>query len=222
MKKQIVGILVISGLMISSLAFAANTSATSKGSGPVEKTASTTQIKAPKNEEITGWRLNFIMERSTTTEKRLENRQTNIERLEQRLASTTATTSEKKIEKITEQIKQQVEQMNKVKDRLLNIELKAINILGKIANKIQTRINILSDKGQDMTTAREKLNLASRKLEVMTLEADFLANTIRVPVNASTTESLPQRVAESQNKLRTLAKETHSLLVETVQAMSIK
>jgi hypothetical protein len=169
-------------------------------------------------------RIEVSLLRASTTEKRLENRENNIERIRERIASTTlATTSTstvKRLEKLDKRFDKQVEQMGKVKERLLNKELKVTEVLGKIASKIQERINILAGKGLDMTAAKAKLALASSKLQDITAEQDALATLIKTEITDANKDTLFVSIKASQDKIRTLAKEMHALLVDTIKEIT--
>jgi hypothetical protein len=170
-----------------------------------------------ENKEI---RIENRVERASTTEKRLENRENNIERIKEKMASTTASTPPKKIENLDKRFDKQVEQMGKVKERLINKELKIADILGKIADKILERINILAGKGLDMTAARAKLAEASTKLEEMTVEGDKLATLINTEITDTNKAQLFIDIKASQDKIKGLAKATHALLVDTIKEIT--
>jgi HPt (histidine-containing phosphotransfer) domain-containing protein len=158
--------------------------------------------------------------RASTTEKRLENRENNIERIRARVASTTASTSVKRLENLDKRLEKQREQMTKVRERLLEKELKVTDALGKIASKIQERITILTSKGLDMTAAKAKLAEASAKIEAITVEGDNLATLINTEITESNKDTLFVSVKASQNKIRTFAREAHGLLVDTVKEIT--
>jgi hypothetical protein len=158
--------------------------------------------------------------RASTTEKRLENRENNIDRIRERLASTTASTSAKRINQLNDRLEKQREQMGKVKERLLERETKVMEVLGKIASKIQERINILAGKGLNMTTANAKLALASAKIEEMTVEGDKLTTLINTEITDTNKVQLFTDIKASQEKIRSLAKATHALLVDTIKEIN--
>jgi hypothetical protein len=229
MKKQIIGILVISGLMVSTLVFAEDVNTKCFGSTDGRsKCASSTGEQRVGNKEIKlesnlgnrGTKIVLNLERGSTTEKRLENRENNILRIKERLASTTASTSVKRIENLDKRFDKQVEQMGKVKDRLLNKEVKILDVLGKISSKIQERINILTGKGLDMTASKAKLAEATLKAEEMTIEADNLTTLINTEITEANKDSLFQSIKASQEKIRTLARATHALLVDTIKEIT--
>lgn len=173
--------------------------------------------------EIMGIRLDRPLLRASTTEKRLENRENNIERIRERIASTTGTTSTssiKRMENLDKRFEKQVEQMGKVKERLLEKEMKVTEVLGKIADKIQERIDILTGKGLNMAAANAKLGEAATKLEAITVEGDNLATLIETEITEANKETLFTSIKASQDKIRTLAKETHALLVETIKEIT--
>jgi len=158
--------------------------------------------------------------RASTTEKRLENRENNIERIRARIASTTASTSVKRLENMDKRFEKQRGQMAKVKERLLEKEMKVTESLGKIASKIQERITILAGKSLDMTAAKAKLAQASAKIEAITVEGDNLATLINTEITEANKDTLFVSVKASQDKIRTLAKETHALLVDTIKEIN--
>jgi HAMP domain-containing protein len=218
MKKQIIGLLIIIGLMVSSVALADSTSSTSTKKSP--------GVNKEVRLENRGEKVALILDRASTTERRLENRQNNIERIRAKiasttLASTTGTSTEKRLGKLDDRLEKQVEQMSKVKDRLQNKEVKIIDVLGKIASKIQARIDILIGKGLDLTSAKAKLTEASIKIEAMTDEAANLTELLgKVPTTDTDSTALFQEIKTAQDKIRTLAKETHALLVDTVKEIT--
>jgi HPt (histidine-containing phosphotransfer) domain-containing protein len=170
--------------------------------------------------EIMKIRIERPLLKASTTEKRLENRENNIERIRERIASTTASTSVKRMENLDKRFEKQVEMMGKVKERLLEKEMKVTEVLGKIADKIQERIDILTGKGLDMTAANTKLSEAAVKLEAITVEGDNLATLIETEITDTNKETLFTSIKASQDKIKTLAKETHALLVEAVKGMT--
>jgi hypothetical protein len=162
--------------------------------------------------------------RASTTERRLENRENNIERIRDRiasttLASTTASTT-KRLEKLDDRLIKQEEQMGKVRERLQERETKVMDILGQIASKIQARITLLAGQGLNMTAATAKLAEASAKIEEMTVEGDKLATLINTNITASSSAQLFIDIRASQNKIRTMAGETHALLVDTIKEIT--
>jgi hypothetical protein len=158
--------------------------------------------------------------RASTTEKRLENREMDIERIRERLASTTSSTSAKRIEQINDHLEKQREQMKQVKERLLEKELKVLEVLGEIASKIQERIAILAAKGLDMTVAKAKLAEASIKIEEITAEGQSLALLIETEITEANKDQLFSDIKTSQGKIRSLAQATHGLLVDTIKEIT--
>jgi hypothetical protein len=189
-----------------------SSTSTSKGKGQTVKLE--TKLE---NREI---RIENRVERASTTEKRLENRENNIERIRERIASTTASTSPKRIENLDKRFDKQVEQMGKVKERLITKELKIADVLGKIADKILERINILAGKGLNMTAARAKLAEASTTLEEMTGQGDKLATLINTEITEANKTQLFIDIKASQDKIKVLAKATHALLVDTIKEIT--
>jgi len=193
--KKIFSILILSSLIIPSLSFA-------------------------KLED----RVENRIERASTTERRLENRENNIERIRARIASTTlATTSTstiRRMENLENRLAKQQEQMGKVKERLLEKELKIADVLGKIADKIQARITILEGKGLNMTAAKAKLAEAAAKLEEMTVEGNNLATLIGTEITEANKDTLFVEIKASQDKIKTLARTTHALLVDTIKEIT--
>jgi len=162
--------------------------------------------------------------RASTTVKRLENRENNIERIRDRiasstLASTTASTT-KRLEKLDDRLAKQEEQVGKVRERLQERETKIMDVLGQIASKIQARITLLAAKGLNMSAANAKLAEASAKIEAMTVEGDTLATLINTEITASSSAQLFIDIKASQDRIRTMAKETHVLLVDTTKEIN--
>jgi DNA repair exonuclease SbcCD ATPase subunit len=157
---------------------------------------------------------------ASTTEKRLENRENNIERIRARIASTTAS-STKRLEKLDDRLEKQREQMTKVKERLLNKEVKATDILGKIASRIQVRITVLEGKGLNLTTAKTKLAEATAKIEQLSVEADNLATLVNTEITETNKESLFASIRASQDKIRVLAREAKTLLNSTIKEITL-
>src|SRR3989339_1687923 len=153
-------------------------------------------------------------------EVRLENREKRIEWIKKELASTTASTSEKKIEKLNNKLEKQREKMGEARERLLDKELQVTDVLGKIADKIGDRIIISENRGLDMTAAKTKLAEASVKIEEITIEGQTLADLIKTEITETNKDTLFASVKTSQNKIRTLAKATHALLVDTVKEIT--
>ncbi|MEI6191314.1 MAG: hypothetical protein WCP24_03035 [bacterium] len=161
-----------------------------------------------------------IIDRASTTEKRLENRENNIERIRERIASTTASTSEKRLDNLDKRLEKQQEQMGKAKERLLEKELKIADVLGKIAEKIQGRIKILTDKGLDMVASNAKLAQATAKIESMTAETANLSTLVGTVITEANQAQLFTDIRASQDKIRTLAREAHGLLVDSVKEIT--
>ncbi len=174
-----------------------------------------------ENREI---KIESRFERASTTERRLENRENNIERIRARIASTTASTTiyapGKKVERLNERLQKQLEQMGKVKERLLNKELKVTDVLGKIASKIQARITILEGRSLDMTAAKAKLAEASVKIEDLIAKGEALATMIETEITEADSTQLFQDIKAAQVEIRTLAKATHALLVDTIKEIT--
>lgn len=158
--------------------------------------------------------------RANTTEKRLENRENNIEKIRERLNSMTASTSEQRLDKINERLSNQIEQMNKVRTRLQGKELKITDLLGQIASKIQARINILEERGLDMTNAKEILATVSQKIEDMTIEASNLATLINTEITDTNSNQLFTDIKISQNKIKSLAYNVHLLMTNTIKEIT--
>jgi hypothetical protein len=188
-----------------------------------ENRASTTLNREERVEnrgEIMGIRIERPLLRASSTEKRLENRENNIERIREKMASTTASTSAKRIENLDKRFDKQVEQIGKVRERLLEKELKVTEVLGKIASKIQERITILAGKSLDMTAAKAKLAMASTKIEEITVEGDNLATLINTEITEANKDTLFVQIRASQDKIKDLAFTTHALLVDTIKEIT--
>jgi hypothetical protein len=110
--------------------------------------------------------------------------------------------------------------MKQVKERLLEKELKVLEVLGEIASKIQERIAILAAKGLDMTVAKAKLAEASIKIEEITAEGQSLALLIETEITEANKDQLFSDIKTSQGKIRSLAQATHGLLVDTIKEIT--
>jgi len=170
-----------------------------------------------ENREV---RIENRFERASTTVNRLQNKQNIIERIQTRIASTTASTSAKRIEKLNERLQKQEEQMGKVKERLLKKELKVSEILSKISGKIAERINILDEKGLDMTASLTKLAEANTKIDELNIEAEKLATLIETEITEKNQTQLFQDIKNSQDNIRILARTAHALLVDTIKEIT--
>ncbi len=173
--------------------------------------------------ENRGVRIDLKIDRASTTEKRLENRQNNIERIMAKIASSTASTTAsttKKLDKLNDRLQKQQDQMAKVKDRLVNKELKITDVLGQIASKIQARITILEGNGLDLTAAKAKLADASVSIETMTVEENNLATLVNTEITDANQTQLFTDIKTEQDKIRTLARTTQALLVDTVKEIA--
>ena len=152
--------------------------------------------------------------------QQIKNRVQNIERIKARIASTTASTSEKVMNRLENQLQNQEQQMEKAKERLLNKELKVIEILGKISDKIADRIAILEEKDLDLSSATAKLAEANDKIEEVTTEADNLSSLLETEITEDNKDTLFEDIKDSQEKIKTLAKEAKALLVDTVKEIT--
>jgi hypothetical protein len=157
---------------------------------------------------------------ATSTLPRLENRVNNIERIRDRIASSTASTSEKKLGKFNDQVKKQTEQMERMRERIINRELKVIDVLEKISNKIRERIIILQEQGLNMTPARTKLTEATNKIGEMTNEANKISAMLAITITETNSAQIFQAITDSQKIIKTLAKETHTLLRDTIKEIT--
>ena len=170
--------------------------------------------------ENKGERIENIMVRATTTVNRLENRQNTISRIRERLASTTASTSPKRIENLNNRLDKQMERMSEVKDRLLNREIKVAEVLGKIADKIAERIDILGERGLNVTAAKAKLAEAIAKIAEITAKADALSTLIETEITDENQTQLFTDIKAIQDDIRTLAKEAKALLIDTIKEIT--
>lgn len=157
---------------------------------------------------------------ASSTIKKLENRENNIERIRERLASTTASTSEKRMEKLNEQFQKQSEQMTKMRERLMDKESKVVSVIQKITDKITERIGILEAKVKDMTVTKANLALATAKLNELTTEANKMATLIETPITDINKDQIFIDIKTAQDKIKTLAKETKALLIDTVKEIT--
>lgn len=163
---------------------------------------------------------NKVENRASSTENRLENRERNIERIREGLASSTASTSAKRIEKLNDRLDKQREQMGKVQERLLDKELKVVEVLEKIITKIEDRINISENRGLNMVMANTKLVEANAKMSELITEGQSLADLAKTEITDTNKDTLFISIKTSQNKIRTLAKATHALLVDTIKEIT--
>jgi hypothetical protein len=182
--------------------------------------ASTTERKWEEKENRFDIKYDRNINRASTTRERLENREMDIERIRERLASTTASTSSKRIEQINDRLEKQREQMKQVRERLVEKELKVLEVLGQIASKIQERITILAAKGLDMTAAKAKLAEASLKIEEITAAGQSLTVLIETEITEANKDQLMADVKTAQEKIRGLAQATHALLVDTIKEIT--
>jgi hypothetical protein len=168
-----------------------------------------------------GQRVDNKLERASSTENRLENRQNIINKIREKIASSTTASTSKRVEKLNSRIQNQEEQMLKVKDRLQNKELKITDSLIKIADKIQTRISVLEDRGLDMTSAKAQLALANAKITNITNESSNLATLIGTTITEANQTQLFTDIKAYQDKIKALVFEVHGLLVKTVKEITI-
>jgi len=155
---------------------------------------------------------------------RIQNRQNNIERIKDRITSTslatTSTSTLKRLDNLDNRLQKQKEQMVQAKDRLLNKEIKIAEILGKIADKIQARIDILIEKGLDLTAAEAKLAEADAKIQELIKAGDDLAVLIATEITEDNKDSLFTDIKSAQKKIRDLAFDAHRLLVDTIKEIT--
>ena len=110
--------------------------------------------------------------------------------------------------------------MANAREKLLEKELKIVDILGQISSKIQDRIAILTAKGLDMTAAKAKLAEATTKIEETTIEGQNLAILIQTEMTDTNKDQLLADVKTSQEKIRDLARAAHTLLVDTIKEIN--
>ncbi len=156
---------------------------------------------------------------ASSTQARLDKREAQIEKIEARLASTTAS-STKKIEKLTERLEERKAKAEEVKDKLLNKGLKVTEVLGKISAKIQDRIDILKGKGLDLANAQARLDTANAKIDQLTEKSEDLADLLNTEMTEENREQLFEQIQTTHAEARGLAKEAHSLLVDTIKAIT--
>ncbi len=206
MKKQIfIGVIVLS-LIIPILSSAKADVAQTENKG----------IKIENREQ----KMENIMVRASTTQLQLENRENIMERIRARIASSTASTSGKKMEQYNVRLQKQYEQRERARERLLGKETKIIETIGKIADKIAERINILEAKGLDMAVASAKLIEADTKIAELTNEANDLSSLLETEITEENKETLFQEIRASQVIIRDLARATHALLVDTIKEIT--
>lgn len=161
-----------------------------------------------------------LEERASTTLNRLENRQNIIDRIRAKLASTTASTSPKRIESLNNRLEKQMEKISEVKDRLLNREIKVTEVLGKISDKISERIDILGEKGFNVTAAKTKLAEAVAKIAEITAKADTLSTLIETEITEANQAQLFADIKTIQVTIRSLVKEAKGLLIDTIKEIT--
>jgi F0F1-type ATP synthase membrane subunit b/b' len=71
-----------------------------------------------------------------------------------------------------------------------------------------------------MTAAKTKLTEANTKITEMTTEADKLATLLDTEITEANQAQLFQDVKTAQDKIRTLARTTHALLVDTIKEIN--
>lgn len=162
-------------------------------------------------------RLDRLEQASST---RAQIRQENILRLQTRLASTTAERPIDRVNQINERLAKHQENMQQVRLHILEREIKIVSVLEKIASKIDTRINILTERGLNLTEAKSKLNMANDKLAEVIVAADKLTDILDTDITAESDQDLLLKIREARKNIKELAKETHALLVNTVKEIS--
>jgi hypothetical protein len=161
-----------------------------------------------------------------STTIRMENRQARIasttlrmEEMRARMASSTLR-KENRMASTSERVTRRVAKMNEVRERLSNKEFKVISVLEQIAEKIQSRINILTGKGLDMSAAEAKLALATENITKMTTKAAEITTDLETEITEENMQNLGQTIKSAQEIIRDMAKETHTLLVDTIKEIT--
>ncbi len=165
-------------------------------------------------------KVNGLLQRIDIAEKRLENREKNIEIIREKIASTTAFNSQRKLENASAKLQKGFEGVDDAADRLAKKELKVVDVLGMIAGKIQTRINIIKSSGLNMNLAEVKLAEAAGKIEEITVVADDLSELLAATITEENKDQLFTDIKTAQEKIRDLANETHTLLVDAVKEIA--
>ena len=124
------------------------------------------------------------------------------------------------MEQYNVRLQKQYEQRERARERLLGKETKIIETIGKIADKIAERINILEAKGLDMAVASAKLIEADTKIAELTNEANDLSSLLETEITEENKETLFQEIRASQVIIRDLARATHALLVDTIKEIT--
>ncbi len=199
MKKIIYSSLVLSLFIIPLITVRAETKSPESENSVLWKNLSP---KEKENRALEALKLKGIVVDQKVAGKRLENRENNIEKLNARLGK-------------------QQEQMTKAKERLINKELKVVSVLEKIAGKLAERISILGKtKGVALTAASAKLTAAGVKIDELTAAENALATLIQTEITDLNKDSLFVEIKTAQDKIRTIARETKTLLVETIKEIN--
>lgn len=162
--------------------------------------------------------LTIKVNNKTENQIRIENQENNIERI--RINIDNATATEKKEERLNNRFENQQRLMVQAKERILNQEIKLIDVLEKIFNKINERINIIEDRGINMSLAKTKLNEANTKIEKTIAKADELSTLLNTEITDLNKEQIFIDIQNKRKEIKDLAREAHTLLVETVKTIA--
>jgi hypothetical protein len=173
------------------------------------------EVRSTNMEQVQG-RIASTTER---VENRLEMRNTNMEQVKARIASTTQR-MENRVASTSDRLAKKNQKLNEVKERLLNREFKFITVLEQIADKIQTRIDILTERGLDMAKAQAKLDLALENIIAATNKASDITTELETEITMENKAETFAMIKSSHDEIRIMAKETHGLLVETVKEIT--
>lgn len=154
--------------------------------------------------------------------QQIENRENVLARIRERMASSTdnGNSTNKKSEQMSGLFEKQKERLEQAKNRLVDRELKVIEVIKKIAEKIQSRIDILEGRGLNMTEAKAKLAEAQSKIDEMITKADDLTELIATEITEENKDTILTQIKETQTEIKTSARATHALLVETIKEIT--
>ncbi len=161
-------------------------------------------------------RIENINERASSTQFRLEDRQEIMNQMRNRIASTT----QARMEKMDDRFEQQRVKMNQARERLMNRELRVVEVLQKISDKIATRINILVEKNLDLSLAEGNLTEANNMITELTVQAEKLTSLLETEITDENKTEITDNIRTEQTVLRNLAKEVHALLVDAIKEVA--
>lgn len=157
-------------------------------------------------------------------DNQIERKEIKLEKIEDRLSSTTASTSDKRIEQLekrSENIENQIERKKELvedmRERLEAREFRIVVLLENISKRIGERITLLEEKGVVLSDAKTSLSAANDKIQAVKDEVEKIKTLIETEMSTSTNSEIRDDIKETKDRIKVLAKEAHSLLVETVK-----